>query len=120
MRQFQPASFLERTLGFEVTTVNDGDDALLALRRQRPDLLCLDLNLPRMSGYEVCEQIRSDPDLKDLVILMTSERASLEVCAYSYEAGADAYLNKPYTLDELAGEVERLLNGPAPTGRRYL
>ncbi len=107
-------------LGFEVNTVTNGDDALSALRERRPDLLCLDLSLPRTSGYEVCEQIRNDPDLKDLVVLMTSERASIEARAYSFEAGADAYLNKPYTLDELAGEVQRLLNGPVPTGRRYL
>jgi DNA-binding response OmpR family regulator len=106
-------------LGFEVATVTNGDDALSSLRARRPDLLCLSLNLPRASGYEICEQIRNDPELKDLVVLMTSERVSLEVRAYSFEAGADAYLNKPYTLDELAAEVKRLLSR-APTGRRYL
>jgi DNA-binding response OmpR family regulator len=53
-------------------------------------------------------------------VLMTSERISVEARAYSFEAGADAYLNKPYTLDELGAEVKRLLSGPAPTGRRYL
>ncbi len=97
-------------LGLEVVEVSDGDDALSAMRERRPDLLFLDLNLPRISGYEVCEQVRSDPHLKDLMVLVTSERASLEARAHSFEAGADAYLGKPYSLRQLANEVHRLLD----------
>jgi two-component system, OmpR family, phosphate regulon response regulator PhoB len=100
-------------VGFEVVAVGDGDVALFTLRQRRPDLVCLNLTLPRMSGYEVCEQIRIEPELEGLLVLMTSERASLEACAYSYEAGANAYLSKPYSLDRLAKEVRRLLE-PAP------
>jgi DNA-binding response OmpR family regulator len=101
------------SLGMDVVAVGDGDAALEALRERRPDLVCLDVNLPRISGYEVCEQIRSDPALDDVVVLMTSQRISLEARAYSYEAGANAYLSKPYTMAELAKEVRRLLE-PAP------
>jgi DNA-binding response OmpR family regulator len=101
-------------LGLEVVEVNDGDDALSAMRERRPDLLLLDLNLPRISGYEVCEQVRSDPQLKDLIVLVTSERESLEARAHSFEAGADAYLGKPYSLRQLAKEVHRLLDGVPP------
>jgi DNA-binding response OmpR family regulator len=97
----------------EVVAVGDGDLALLTLKRRRPALLCVNLSLPRMSGYEVCEQVRSDPELDDLVVLMTSERVSLEARAYAYEAGANAYLSKPYSLDQLAKVVETLLD-PAP------
>jgi DNA-binding response OmpR family regulator len=99
--------------GMEVVAVGDGDLALLTLRQRRPALLCVNLSLPRMSGYEVCEQVRSDPELDDLVVLMTSERVSLEARAYAYEAGANAYLSKPYSLDQLAKVVETLLD-PAP------
>jgi DNA-binding response OmpR family regulator len=101
------------SLGMDVVAVGDGDAALEALRERRPDLVCLDVNLPRISGYEVCEQIRSDPALDDVVVLMTSQRVSLEARAYSYEAGANAYLSKPYTMAALAKEVRRLLE-PAP------
>lgn len=96
--------------GMEVIAVGDGDVALFTLKEHRPALICVNLNLPRMSGYEVCEQIRSDPSLDDLVVLMTSERISLEARAYAYEAGANAYLSKPYTLDQLTKMVEQLLD----------
>jgi DNA-binding response OmpR family regulator len=100
------------SLGMDVVAVGDGDAALQTLREQRPDLVCLDVDLPRISGYEVCEAIRSEPALEGLVVLMTCRR-SLEARAYSYEAGANAYLGKPYTMDRLAKEVRRLLE-PAP------
>jgi two-component system chemotaxis response regulator CheY len=95
-------------LGLEVLSVADGIAALAAIQERRPDLLCLDLSLPHISGYEVCEQIRNDPALRDIAVIMTSERASLEERAHSYEAGADAYLSKPHTLEKLAKEVNRL------------
>jgi CheY-like chemotaxis protein len=100
-------------LGIEVVAVGDGDAALQALCERRPQLVCIDVKLPGISGYEVCEQIRSDPALDDVVVLMTSQRVSLEARAYSYEAGANAYLSKPYTMEQLAKEVRRLLE-PAP------
>ena len=63
--------------------------------------------------------IRTDPALRDMAVLMTSERLSLEIRAYSYEAGADAYLTKPYQLEDLVYEVRRLLDGPLNSvGRR--
>jgi DNA-binding response OmpR family regulator len=101
------------SLGMDVVSVGDGDAALFALRERRPDLVCMDVNLPRMSGYEVCEAIRSDALLADLLVLMTSRRVSLEARAYSYEAGANGYLSKPYSMDQLAKAVRRLLE-PAP------
>ena len=96
-------------LGFDVRAFADGDAALQALRVEPADLVCLDLNLPRMSGYEVCEQIRSHAALRGVVIVMTSDHATLESRAYSYEAGADVYIASPYTAASLAVEVVRLL-----------
>ena len=58
-------------LGIEVVAVGHGDAALLAVKEKRPDVVCIDVNLPRMSGYEVCEQIRSDPALATVAVLMT-------------------------------------------------
>ena len=98
-------------LGIEVVAVGHGDAALVAVKEKRPDVVCIDVNLPRMSGYEVCEHIRSDPDLASVAVLMTCDRASPESRAFSYEAGADVYLAKPYSVDRLAKEVLRLLEG---------
>lgn len=95
--------------GFDVVLASDGDTALRILRERRPEVVYLDLNLPRISGYDVCEQIRTDPAVKDVVVLMTSARSSIDVRAYSVEAGADAYLPKPYDLDELCERIEELL-----------
>ena len=94
--------------GFEVCLASDGEVALQMIRERRPALVCLDLNLPRISGYEVCEQIRADPELEGISILITSARNSLDVRVFSLEAGADAYIIKPYALNELTGEIDRL------------
>ena len=97
-----------RECGFEVAVASDGITALRIIRERRPEIVYLDLNLPHISGFDVCEQIRADPDLKDVVILMTSARGTLDVRANALEAGADAYVPKPYDFDQLLAHVERL------------
>jgi DNA-binding response OmpR family regulator len=100
--------------GWAVEVALDGDTALRLAREQRPDLLYLDLNLPGISGFEVCEHIRADPLLKDVAILITSARRAVDVHAYSIEAGADAYLAKPYDLDRLTAVLEELGRAKGP------
>jgi DNA-binding response OmpR family regulator len=94
--------------GFDVGQARNGEIAMQMIRERAPDVVCLDLNLPRISGYDVCEQIRADVAIKDISILITSARNSLDVRVFSLEAGADAYLTKPFGLDELTDEIERL------------
>jgi DNA-binding response OmpR family regulator len=94
--------------GFDVCIASDGETALQLVRERRPGLVCLDLNLPRISGYDVCEQIRTDPAAKDIAILMTSARNSLDIKVFSLEAGADSFLAKPYALQSLTEEIEEL------------
>jgi DNA-binding response OmpR family regulator len=94
--------------GFEVCLAQDGEAAMQRIRERNPAVVCLDLNLPRISGYEVCEQIRADPAIRNISILITSARSSLDVRVFSLEAGADAYLIKPYGMKQLIDEVERL------------
>jgi DNA-binding response OmpR family regulator len=94
--------------GWDVELASDGYAALRIVREMQPRLVCLDLNLPNISGYEVCEQIRGDAAVHDTIILMVSARCTVDVRAYSLEAGADAYLPKPYDLDELLIVVDRL------------
>jgi DNA-binding response OmpR family regulator len=94
--------------GFEVAVASDGLAALAMIRERRPTLVYLDLNLPHISGYDVCEQIRADPELEDVFILMTSARGTLDVRAHALEAGANAYVPKPYSLEQLVSHLERL------------
>jgi DNA-binding response OmpR family regulator len=101
-------------LGFDVCLAPDGEIAMQLIRERRPDVVCLDLNLPSISGYDVCEQIRADPASKDISILITSARNSLDVRVFSLEAGADAYLTKPYGMKQLTDEIERLFQLRAP------
>jgi two-component system chemotaxis response regulator CheY len=95
--------------GWDVSLASDGDIALHSMRENRPELVCLDLNLPNISGYDVCEAMRSDPLLKDIPVLMTSARVTLDVRANSIEAGADVYLAKPFDFDDLAARIEALV-----------
>ena len=94
--------------GYDVCLASTGEIAMQVVRERLPGVVCLDLNLPRISGYDVCEQIRADPALKDVSILITSARHSLGAMVFSLEAGADAYLAKPYKLTQLQAEIERL------------
>jgi DNA-binding response OmpR family regulator len=88
------------------------------MRERHPDLLCIDVNLPSVSGFDLCEHIRGDANLADVAILMMSASVLLEARAYSFEAGADGYLRKPYTLNQLTTEIMRLLDGPRSARRR--
>src|SRR5215475_4006688 len=100
-----------RECGFEVAVAGDGITALEIIRQRRPELVYLDLNLPHISGFDVCEQIRADPDLKDVVIVMTSARGTLDVRANALEAGADAYVPKPHDFEQLMAHVRKLSIG---------
>lgn len=94
--------------GFDVCLAQNGEVAMQVIRERLPGVVCLDLNLPRISGYEVCEQIRADLTIKDISILVTSARNALDAKVFSFEAGADAYLAKPYGMKELTREISRL------------
>lgn len=94
--------------GYDVCLASDGETAMQLVRERHPGLVCLDLNLPRISGYDVCEQIRTDAAGSDIAILMTSARNSLDIKVFSLEAGADAFLAKPYALKRLTDEIEEL------------
>ncbi len=97
--------------GFGVETAHDSESAIKLLTESVPDLVCLDLHLPRESGYEVCEMIRNDLKLKDVPIVLMGNGRSPEARAHAEEAGANTYLTKPFTLTELDEQVDTLLAG---------
>ena len=92
--------------GFEVETANDGATGLRILYRMRPDLVILDVTMPRLDGWEVCRRIR---DLSDVPIVMISARADISARIRGFDLGADDYLAKPFELQELLARVRAIL-----------
>lgn len=105
-------SFVEMTLkeaGYEVYVARNGQQGLDLARSARPDLLLLDLAMPVMHGYEVCQAIRSDPSFNDMKIVVTSGKSYPVDIKNAKDAGADHYMVKPYGLDQLLDMVSRAL-----------
>jgi phosphate regulon transcriptional regulator PhoB len=106
--------------GFEVTAIGDGESGLAQVRRAPPDLLLLDLMLPKLPGLDVCKQIRSDDNLNRLPILMLTARGDEMDRVVGLEVGADDYVTKPFSPRELVARVKALLrrSEPPPEGEK--
>ena len=102
--------------GFEVTAVADGSAGLSVLRKSAPDLVILDLMLPKLPGLEVCKEIRRDAALNRLPILMLTARGEEADRVIGLEMGADDYVTKPFSPRELAARVKALLRRSEPAG----
>jgi two-component system, OmpR family, phosphate regulon response regulator PhoB len=105
--------FLLDREGYEHDRVADGSAALPRIRELQPDLVLLDVMLPGISGYEICQGVRMDPALKDVKILMMTARGSAIEKRKGLAIGADGFIAKPFELKELRAEVRRLLDGAA-------
>jgi signal transduction histidine kinase len=99
---------LERE-GYEVSSARDGADALEAARRERPDLILLDIMMPRLDGLEVCRQLKGDPETRKTMVLMVTGRGSIDHLVEGLESGADDYITKPFHLMELVARVRSAL-----------
>jgi DNA-binding response OmpR family regulator len=101
--------FLMKREGFEVVTARDGQEAVDAALSHRPDLILLDVMMPRKSGFDVCLELRAQDDFKDTRILMlTAKGRELDVTK-GLALGADAYMTKPFGTRELVEKVRGLL-----------
>ncbi len=94
-----------RKEGFEVITAGDGENGLKIAREQKPDLLILDLMLPRLDGYKVCRLLKFDRRFKDIPVLMLTARVEETDKKLGMEVGADAYITKPFEWDELLKKI---------------
>jgi chemosensory pili system protein ChpA (sensor histidine kinase/response regulator) len=104
---------LERN-GMRVMTAKDGVDAVAQLQDHLPDIMLLDIEMPRMDGYEVATHVRNDPRLKNIPIVMITSRVGQKHRTRAMEAGVDDYLGKPYQESELLAAIEALTgNGSA-------
>jgi DNA-binding response OmpR family regulator len=100
--------FLMKKQGYETRSVSDGDQALEEAERFQPDLVLLDVTLPRRDGFEVCQKLRAEgrPDIK--IVMLTARGRETEV-AKGMAMGADAYVTKPFSTRELVDQVSGLL-----------
>jgi len=97
--------------GYDHDRVANGGEAMARIRGTHPDLVLLDVMLPEVSGYEICQGVRLDPDLSDVKILMMTARGSAIERRKGLALGADGFISKPFELKELRAEVRRLLTG---------
>jgi DNA-binding response OmpR family regulator len=101
--------FLLSREGFQTVVAQDGEEALVRARAERPDLVLLDVMMPKMNGFDVCQALRADPDLAGLRILMLTAKGRETEVSKGLGLGADAYMTKPFSTRELVEKVRALL-----------
>jgi DNA-binding response OmpR family regulator len=111
--------FLMTQSGYEVMTATDGEAALAMVEQFQPDLVLLDVMMPRRSGYEVCQEMRRREEWRHIRIVMLSAKGRETEVSKGMAVGADAYVTKPFSTRELVARVDALLAGedrgrPAP------
>jgi CheY-like chemotaxis protein len=101
-------AYLE-TLPCRLSTARDGLEAIEAIQREKPDLVLLDVMMPKMSGFEVCRKIKSDPATRDMVVIMVTALHEVGDHERAVESGTDDFLTKPVNKLELVTRVRSLL-----------
>ena len=101
--------FLMKRKGHVVKVVGSGEDALNALADFAPDLILLDVMMPKMSGYDFCQKVRENPAWHGIRILMLSARGRDIDVTKGMAVGADAYVTKPFSTEDLVAKVQELL-----------
>ena len=96
-------------LGHVIVTAKDGEEALDSVRRQKPDLVLLDIILPNMNGYQVCRKLKTAPETKDIKIILISSKNQQTDKFWGKKQGADDYVTKPYQQGELLSLVRQQL-----------
>jgi two-component system, OmpR family, alkaline phosphatase synthesis response regulator PhoP len=101
--------FLMKQRGYDVRVVGSGEDALAAVGEFAPDLILLDVMMPRMSGYDVCQRVRENPAWQGVRIIMLSAKGRDVEVSKGIAVGADAYVTKPFSTRDLLAKVAEML-----------
>jgi twitching motility two-component system response regulator PilH len=96
--------------GYDLLVAEDGERALAQARMHKPDLILLDIVLPKVSGFQVCRQIKSDAELSKIPVIFVSSKTQEFDRYWGLKQGADGYITKPFRPEELAAEVEARLH----------
>ena len=101
--------FLMRQKGYDVKVATNGEEALVAVGEFAPDLILLDVMMPRLSGYDVCQKVRENPAWAGVRIIMLSAKGRDVEVNKGLAVGADAYVTKPFSTKDLIEQVARML-----------
>jgi DNA-binding response OmpR family regulator len=101
--------YLMKRAGYQVLVARDGQEAIDAVRRERPRLVLLDVMMPKKSGHDVCAEIRADESLRGTLVLMLSAKGRDTDVGKGLGVGADAYMTKPFSTKDLAAKVAEML-----------
>ncbi len=104
--------YLMKRAGYVVRSATDGEQALASITADPPDLVLLDINIPKRNGYEVCEAVRANPALANVRILMVTAKGREVEIEKGLAMGADGYQTKPFSTKELAEKVRALIGEP--------
>ena len=102
-------TFVLRKEGFDVLEARDGEEAMVSIREHRPVLVFLDVMMPRKNGYEVCEEVKSDAELKDTYVIMLTAKGQESDRDKGISLGADEYMTKPFSPSRVTERVRDIL-----------
>jgi len=102
-------AFTLRFAGYEVVTCSNGEEAVELANNEVPDLILLDVRMPRLTGYDACKQIKETPELKDIPVVFLSAKGQESEIQSGMDAGAEEYLLKPFAPDQLTDRVRSIL-----------
>lgn len=105
--------YLLRREGYQVSVAHDGEEGLRLIQSDRPDLVLLDIMMPKLNGFQVCEAVRQDPALAGIRIVMLTAKGRDAEKEKGLALGADAYITKPFSTRELVSQIKALLEPPA-------
>jgi two-component system alkaline phosphatase synthesis response regulator PhoP len=100
--------------GYEVVTALDGEQALQKVKTEQPDLIVLDIMMPKLDGYETCKQLKSDPATKHIPVILLSAKGRNVDQRLGFDVGADDYITKPFSPRKLVERVNALLDETNP------
>jgi CheY-like chemotaxis protein len=102
-------AFTLRFAGHEVVVATNGEEAVEMAPQVNPDLILMDVRMPRMTGYEACKAMKANPDVKDIPVVFLTARGQESEIQQGLEAGAEEYLLKPFAPDQLTSRVKAIL-----------
>jgi DNA-binding response OmpR family regulator len=102
-------TFTLQFAGYEVIAAGNGEEAVILARQETPDLILMDVRMPRMTGYEACASMKADPKLKDVPVIFLSAKGQDTEIQTGLEAGAEEYLLKPFAPDQLTQRIQSVL-----------
>jgi len=101
--------FVLKKEGYDVSIAEDGDQALTMIRGSKPNLLILDVMMPKKNGYDVCREVKSDPALRDIYVLISTAKGQEADLEQGLAQGADEFITKPFSPMMIAARVKELL-----------